>query len=122
LGVITIQGTLQERLSRILGHPVCVHGSGRTDAVVHSKGQTAHFRTGNSLPPAVIMRALNALLPDDIVILEAEEMHSSFHAQFDAREKNTAITFLSLRDQLTAVMLSCFRFPQSDKCGRHWLN
>jgi len=33
------------------------------------------------------MRALNALLPDDIAILEAEEMHSSFHAQFDAKEK-----------------------------------
>jgi len=87
LGVITIQGTLQECLSRLLGHPVCVHGSGRTDAGVHAKGQTAHFRTGNSLPPAVIMRALNALLPDDIAILEAEEMHSSFHAQFDAKEK-----------------------------------
>ena len=86
-GVNTIQGILQERLARILGHPVCVHGAGRTDAGVHAKGQTAHFRTGNSLPAAVIMRALNALLPDDIVILEAEEMHSSFHAQFDAREK-----------------------------------
>jgi tRNA pseudouridine38-40 synthase len=87
LGVITIQGVLQDRLARILGHPVCVHGAGRTDAGVHAKGQTAHFRTGNNLTPSVIMRALNALLPDDIAILEAEEMHSSFHAQFDAREK-----------------------------------
>jgi len=86
-GVTTVQGILQERLALILGHPVCVHGAGRTDAGVHAKGQVAHFRTASRLPAAVIMRALNALLPDDIVVLEAEEMHSSFHAQFDAREK-----------------------------------
>ncbi|MEW5801949.1 MAG: tRNA pseudouridine(38-40) synthase TruA [bacterium] len=86
-GLITIQGMLQDSLARLLGHKVCVYGAGRTDSGVHAKGQSAHFRTSSGLSPDVIMRALNSLLPDDIVIQKAEEMHPSFHAQFDAREK-----------------------------------
>ncbi|MEW6379871.1 MAG: tRNA pseudouridine(38-40) synthase TruA [bacterium] len=86
-GLVTVQGILQDRLARILGHPVCVYGAGRTDAGVHAKGQTAHFLTESGHSSAVIMRALNALLPDDIVIHQAVDMHPTFHAQFDAKEK-----------------------------------
>jgi len=86
-GLVTIQGVVQDCLARILGHPVYVQGAGRTDAGVHAIGQTAHFRCESKHSSAVIMRALNALLPDDIVIRQAEDVHPSFHAQFDAKEK-----------------------------------
>jgi tRNA pseudouridine38-40 synthase len=86
-GLTTIQGLLQDRLSRILGHRVHVYGSGRTDAGVHAKGQVAHFHTPTSLPPEVICRALNGSLPCDITIRRAEEAPPSFHAQYDAKGK-----------------------------------
>ena len=86
-GFTTIQGLLQDRLGRILGHLVHVYGSGRTDAGVHAKGQVAHFHTPKTLPPDVIRRALNGSLPYDIAIRQAEEAPPSFHAQYDATGK-----------------------------------
>ena len=86
-GFKTIQGILQNRLSRILGHSVNVYGSGRTDAGVHAKGQVAHFHTPKTMPPQVFRRALNGTLPDDIAIRQVEEAPSSFHAQYSAKAK-----------------------------------
>ena len=39
----TIQGKLEACLSRILGEPIEISGSGRTDAGVHAQGQVANF-------------------------------------------------------------------------------
>ena len=42
-GRLSIEGELEERLSRILKTPIDIHGSGRTDSGVHSVGQRFHF-------------------------------------------------------------------------------
>jgi tRNA pseudouridine38-40 synthase len=86
-GLPTIQELLQKHLARILGHRVGVYGAGRTDAGVHAKGQTAHFRTSRAMEIKVLGRALNATLPHDIVIRKIEEVSPDFHAQFDAKGK-----------------------------------
>lgn len=86
-GFKTIQGIIQDRLGRILGHQANVYGSGRTDAGVHAKGQVAHFRTLKTLPPEVLRRALNGTLPADIAIRQVEEAPASFHAQYNAKGK-----------------------------------
>lgn len=39
----TIQGKIEAVLSRLFDVPVEIHGSGRTDAGVHARGQVAHF-------------------------------------------------------------------------------
>lgn len=41
----TIQGKLEQLLSRMTGEEIEIHGSGRTDAGVHAKGQVFHFHT-----------------------------------------------------------------------------
>jgi tRNA pseudouridine38-40 synthase len=64
-----------------------VHASGRTDAGVHAKGQVVNFHTRTRLAPDELLRGLNSLLPDDIVILDAVEMDESFHARFSAVSK-----------------------------------
>ena len=46
----TIQGKLEQTLSRILGEPVEISGSGRTDAGVHARGQVASFHCENPMP------------------------------------------------------------------------
>jgi len=61
--------------------------SGRTDSGVHALGQVVSFATDSVLEPAVLQRALNARLPDDIAVLAAEEAPAGFHAIRDAVAK-----------------------------------
>ncbi|HJT25045.1 MAG TPA: tRNA pseudouridine(38-40) synthase TruA [bacterium] len=83
----TVQGTLEERLKLICGHPVDLLVAGRTDAGVHALGQTANFHTRSPLPVARIHQVLNQLLPHDIRIVKAEEVPSTFHATYHAKAK-----------------------------------
>ena len=86
-GRTTIQGTLQDALKQILGEPVNVVGSGRTDAGVHALGQVAHARVHSMMPVDRLHRALNANLGRSIVVLSLDEAPPSFNAQYDARRK-----------------------------------
>ncbi len=70
---VSIQGLLEEALARLDGAPVVVHGAGRTDAGVHALGQVASARVATTREPAVIRRALNAMLPGDVRVLSVEE-------------------------------------------------
>ena len=54
----TIQGKLETTLSRILGEPIEISGSGRTDAGVHAKGQVANFHCENAMAPEEILANL----------------------------------------------------------------
>jgi len=83
----SIQETLERVLLKITGNPVIVTGSGRTDAGVHALKQVAAFSTESTLTPDVFYRALNGHLPDDIRILNAEEVPISFHPIRDAVSK-----------------------------------
>ena len=86
-GIPTIQGVLEDRASRMLRGPVRLAGAGRTDAGVHARGQVANFLTESRIPPAGLVRGLNALLPADISVMRADEVEESFHARADARGK-----------------------------------
>ena len=86
-GLVTIQGVLEEALSKMCGEPVHIHGSGRTDANVHAYEQTISLRTNGSIPLKNIVRASRSLLPGDIVVISAEEVPMDFHARFSAKGK-----------------------------------
>jgi tRNA pseudouridine38-40 synthase len=83
----TLQGILEDRLLSLTGEKVHLIGSGRTDAGVHAMGQVAHFKTKSQLDVQTIQRALNSLLPSDIVIQEVEEMGEDFHARKQVKSK-----------------------------------
>lgn len=83
----TIQGMLEEKLTRLTSERIHVIGSGRTDSGVHALGQVAHFRTQSQMDIRTIQRALNSLLPPDIVIREVEEVDESFHARKQSKSK-----------------------------------
>ncbi len=83
----TIQGIIEEKLSRITGETLRLVGSGRTDAGVHALGQVAHFKTKSRLDVQAIQRALNSLLPSDIAVQKVEETDESFHARKSAKGK-----------------------------------
>jgi len=84
----TVQGGIEEALSKVLGGEVRVHGASRTDAGVHALGQMISFRSATTLPAGEIERAANALLEQDIRIGPVLERDDDFHARFSAKGKN----------------------------------
>lgn len=83
----TIQGKLEQTLSRILEENIEISGSGRTDAGAHAKGQAANFHTGRDMPCDAILSALRRYLPEDIGIYSCKEVSDRFHARLNAKTK-----------------------------------
>ncbi|MBQ8834012.1 MAG: tRNA pseudouridine(38-40) synthase TruA [Oscillospiraceae bacterium] len=83
----TIQGKIETALSRILGEPIEISGSGRTDAGVHARGQVASFHCESTMPAAEILEQLRRYLPEDIGIYSCRDVSPRFHARLNAREK-----------------------------------
>jgi len=80
-GIPTVQEIVGRHLGGVVGHPVTLVGSSRTDSGVHAKGQVAHFDTTSlQIPPAGMRLAVNAQLPDDILIREIIPVPRSFDA------------------------------------------
>ncbi|MFH1139377.1 MAG: tRNA pseudouridine(38-40) synthase TruA [Pseudomonadota bacterium] len=86
-GPVTVQGLVEEALSRLTGRPVTVIGAGRTDAGVHARGMAANFRTSSPRALEEIVRGGNSLLPPQVAILSAEEVPLDFHARYSAKSK-----------------------------------
>jgi tRNA pseudouridine38-40 synthase len=91
----TIQQTVEGVLHKILQERVHIIASGRTDSGVHALGQVANFKTHSIILLAKLQLALNALLPDDIVITKAEEVGLNFHAIRDVESKVYRYTILN---------------------------
>ena len=83
----TIQGKLEQTLSRILSESIEVSGSGRTDAGTHALGQVANFHCNNPMPAEEILSQLRRYLPEDIGIYSCREVHPRFHARLNAKTK-----------------------------------
>lgn len=83
----TIQGKLEHLLYRMTGEEIEVHGSGRTDAGVHAKGQAANFITKSDWPLDKIQAHMNQFLPEDIAVVEISEEKEKFHARLNAVKK-----------------------------------
>jgi len=92
-GFPTVQEELEKALAACCGEPVRVIGAGRTDAGVHARGQVVNFFTRGTIPTERIPWALAALLPEDIVVIQAEEVPPCFHARFSARGKVYSYSF-----------------------------
>jgi tRNA pseudouridine38-40 synthase len=83
----TVQGEIAGVLCRIAQEQIHLHGSGRTDAGVHALGQVGSFKTQSTLSAGEFQRALNAILPPTIRIMEAAETGPDFNARWSARAK-----------------------------------
>lgn len=83
----TIQGKLQGVLSQLEGAPVEVHGSGRTDAGVHARGQVASVKLASEPDCGEVLAYCARYLPRDIAVVEVREAPERFHARLNARAK-----------------------------------
>ncbi len=83
----TIQGKLEQVLSKMVGHAVEIHGAGRTDAGVHARAQVAHCKLRTDKTPDEIRDYCNHYLPSDIAVTLCTIADPRFHARLNARRK-----------------------------------
>lgn len=83
----TIQGTLEDALSKLLGEEIKIFGSGRTDAGVSALCQVAHFDTNSTIIATNICFAVNKLLPEDLQVYSSKKVSDNFSARFSAKSK-----------------------------------
>ncbi|MCQ4671245.1 tRNA pseudouridine(38-40) synthase TruA [Lactonifactor longoviformis] len=83
----TIQGRIEEVLSRMVQAPVEVQGAGRTDAGVHALGQVASVYLDTDASEDEICQYLNLYLPEDIGVVEVRQAADRFHARLNASGK-----------------------------------
>lgn len=79
---ITIEEVLNRKISRLTKEEIRIIGASRTDSGVHAMGNIAVFDTESTIPPERFAYALNQKLPDDIVIINSEEVPSDWHPRY----------------------------------------
>ncbi len=85
--VRTVEGELIRTVKELLGFEPELVAAARTDSGVHAIGQVVNFSSISPMEPDEIARALNALLPPDVRIIEANEVPLAFNARFDAKRR-----------------------------------
>ena len=115
----TIQGRLEAALSDLLAQPVEVAGSGRTDAGVHARMQTASFRAKTDLPAPELLRQLRARLPGDIGVLTLEETAPRFHARLSCRGKTYVYRIWNSETPERVRAALCLRPAAAARHGGH---
>lgn len=83
----TIQGKFEHLLSRMCEEEITIQGSGRTDAGVHALGQVANFHTHSQLSTEEMLAYINRYLPEDIAVVEINEVPERFHSRLNAKGK-----------------------------------
>ncbi|MBT8341124.1 MAG: tRNA pseudouridine synthase A, partial [Desulfatitalea sp.] len=88
----TIQQEIEAAIAIMTCQPVTLIGSGRTDAGVHARGQSANFKCDTRITAEAFAKGLNSLLPADIVIRKCSEVSLGFHARYDVVSKTYRYT------------------------------
>ncbi len=83
----TIQQEIESAIETITRQSIRLTGSGRTDAGVHAIGQVANFTCATRIDAKEMMKALNSILPMDIVIRQCCLASAQFHSRYDAKSK-----------------------------------
>ncbi len=88
----TIQGEIERALAEVTQRPSRVVAAGRTDAGVHARGQVIHSMVAWRHPWPDLHRALNAVLPADIAVVDLRQAPPGFHARYSARSREYVYT------------------------------
>lgn len=128
-GGTAIQDVIEARLAQIFKQPVRIHGSGRTDAGVHARGQVFHFDAVWRHGPEKLLAAFRTGLPPQIQIVSVRSVRSDFHARFGAAGKRYEYhVHLGDADPFTrpycwpvfrALDIAAMRAAAAVLCGRH---
>lgn len=84
---VTVQSTLMRAIAEVTAQRVNIIGCGRTDARVHAINYVCNFDIDTTVPIDRMPHALNAHLPDDIIIKSASVVEDDFRANQSAKKK-----------------------------------
>ena len=84
---LSIQESIEGILSKLLQADIKIHGAGRTDRGVHSKGQVASCDIPIQTNTSKLIHSMNSLLPKDIRILSIHKERKDFHARYSSISK-----------------------------------
>lgn len=84
---VSIQQTVEDALTKLLGAPTAINGCSRTDAGVHAKEFFFNVKISCPIPCGGFIKGLNSLLPDDIAVISCEEAEDDFHARYSSNGK-----------------------------------
>jgi tRNA pseudouridine38-40 synthase len=107
----TVQGELTRALSLLDARDVTVHGSGRTDAGVHAKGQVASVHLEKNFSPEKLLYAVNGNLSQDVRLMNVEIAPDDFHARFSARGKT--YVYRTVNSKVMSPFLARFAHQES---------
>ncbi len=88
----TVQGELEQALRGLGWQGRSVLMAGRTDAGAHASGQVAAADLEWAHSPSALRDALNARLPFELVVKDAELADARFHPRFDATSRRYRYT------------------------------
>jgi tRNA pseudouridine38-40 synthase len=111
-GLRTVQAVIEEALAAIEERPVTLVAAGRTDAGVHARAQVASADVVNGLAPAVLLRALNVRLPDDVRVVAVADAPPGFDARRAATAKRYQYTIAVGADPGPFVRRLVWHVPQ----------
>ena len=86
-GQVTVQGEIENALTRLTGEHIRVRGASRTDSGAHAAGQVVDFMTRSTHTAEVFTRALNHHLPEDIKVQRAYQAPLEFHSRLHAASR-----------------------------------
>lgn len=84
---VTVQGTIEDKLSMLRRVATEIVGAGRTDTGVNASFYIAHFDSDTEVDCSQLCYKLNKVLPSDIAILRIYEVEPKLHARFDAKQR-----------------------------------
>lgn len=84
---VTVQQTVEDAIKKLTGCEIRINGCSRTDAGVHANGFVFSMKTDSGIPCDGFLRGMNALLPDDIAVLDCREEKPDFHARYSCKGK-----------------------------------
>jgi tRNA pseudouridine38-40 synthase len=109
----TVQGALEQALSRVAADPIEVTCAGRTDAGVHGRCQVVHFDAPVERDMRGWVLGACSNLPTSVAVLWAQTVPEAFHARFSARSRRYRYTILNrpVRAALDARYVTWERLP-----------
>lgn len=109
----SVQAVVEHAIQKLTGETVRVMAAGRTDSGVHALGQVANFPLQHPLPCEKIRRGLQNFLPHDVVVVNAEEVPTEFHATYSAVQKR--YRYVIYQNPITSPFLERYVWSRSDE-------
>ncbi|MDD5457777.1 MAG: tRNA pseudouridine(38-40) synthase TruA [Phycisphaerae bacterium] len=110
-GFKTIQQTLNDAATSLIGRKTTVHGASRTDAGVHALGQRALIQVDCPIPTENFQKALNDRLPESIAITEVVEKPIGFDVIGDVKAKLYRYTIYTGQTRPVTRIRYCWHYP-----------